>query len=104
MSSSEQSHIREIKEMDISEVGRSSTGQGDDAASLLNQFRITDADLELVRKFGKTIQPDLQAYVDEFYVWLTVQPYFDSFFATNSISKKLKTYRSNTGTSFSMQM
>ncbi len=74
----------------MSEIVLSSTGQGDDAASLLNQFRITDADLELVRKFGKKIKPDLQAYVDEFYVWLEDQPYFDSFFRDKQHIQKTK--------------
>ncbi len=74
----------------MSEMVLSSTGQGDDAKSLLNQFRITDADLELVRKFGKKIKPNLKAYVDEFYVWLEVQPYFDSFFRDKQHIEKTK--------------
>ena len=74
----------------MDEMVLSSTGQGDDAKSLLNQFRITDADLELVRKFGKKIKPNLKAYVDEFYVWLEVQPYFDSFFRDKQHIEKTK--------------
>ena len=74
----------------MDEMVLSSTKQGADAASLLNQFRITDADLELVRKFGKKIKPNLKAYVDEFYVWLEVQPYFDSFFRDEQHVEKTK--------------
>ena len=74
----------------MSEIVVSITGQGDDAASLLNQFRITDADLELVRKFGKKIKPDLQAYVDEFYIWLEDQPFFESFFRDKQHAQKTK--------------
>ena len=72
----------------MSEVAISLTGQGKDAAFLLDQFRITDVDLELVRKFGETIKPNLHAYVDEFYVWLRVQPYFESFFPNEQRVKK----------------
>lgn len=54
--------------------------RGNDAASLLEQFRITDADLDLVRTFGEKFKPELEAYIDKFYEWLTVQPYFSNFF------------------------
>jgi len=74
----------------MSEVMLSSSGQGDDAASLLSQFRITDADLELVRKIGKKIKPDLEAFVDEFYVWLRAQPYFESFFSDERQVEKVR--------------
>ena len=73
----------------MSEMARSSTG-GSDATSLLGQFQITDADLELIRKIGKKIKPNLEAYVDEFYDWLRVQPYFDVFFANEETVQKVR--------------
>ncbi len=69
---------------------RSSTGHGADAATLLNQFRITDADLKLVRTFGKKFIPELGAYVEKFYEWLTGQPYFSRFFADDRMIEKVK--------------
>ena len=74
----------------MSEIILSSSDQDRDATSLLNQFRITDADLELVHKFGKKIKPKLKAYVDEFYEWLTPQPYFSSFFHDEQQVEKVK--------------
>ena len=74
----------------MSDLVISSTGQGDDAASLLNQFRITSQDLKLVRKFGEKIKPKLRAYVEDFYVWLTVQPFFGDFFADDLQVEKVK--------------
>ncbi len=75
---------------DMTEVTLTSAGHGTDATSLLNQFRITDADLELVRTFGEKFKPDLEAYVEEFYDWLTVQPYFSSFFPNEQLITKTK--------------
>ncbi len=66
------------------------TGQAKDAAALLKQFRLTEADLKLVRGIGKKVKPDIQAYVDEFYVWLREQPYFASFFPNEQRVEKVK--------------
>ena len=74
----------------MSEMVLSTTGKGEDAASILNQFRIKDTELKLVRKFGVIIKPNLRAYVEEFYVWLTVQPYFKHFFADEIQVEKVK--------------
>ena len=74
----------------MSNVVISLTEQNADAASLLNQFRISDADLTLIRKFGEIIKPDLRTYVDEFYVWLRVQPLFSRFFPDEEIVKRVK--------------
>ncbi len=74
----------------MAEMVHTSSGQAADAASLLNQFRITDADLELVRAFGEKFKPDVDAYVDEFYDWLRAQPYFASFFADERLVEKTK--------------
>lgn len=65
---------------DMTDIVISSSGSRGDAASLLKQFRITDEDLKLVRKFGKKIQPNLASFVDEFYVWLNEQPFKADFF------------------------
>ena len=74
----------------ITEVVHTSPGRGADAASLLKQFRIADADLKLVRAFGEIFKPEIEAKIGEFYDWLTVQLYFSSFFA----DKRLKTANS----------
>ena len=78
------------KGADMSEVKISSTGQGADAAALLQQFLITDEDLELVRKIGKKVEPNLSAVVEEFYVWLRVQPYFENFFSNEQRVEEVK--------------
>ena len=72
----------------MAEMVHTSSGQAADAATLLNQFRITDDDLDLVRTFGKKFKPEIKTYVEEFYDWLTVQPFFQVFSRTNSWSKK----------------
>ncbi len=74
----------------MTEEDFSSTGHGADAATLLNQFQITDADLKLVRTFGKKFIPELGPYVEKFYEWLAVQPYFSSFFADDRMIEKVK--------------
>ncbi len=72
------------------EVVHASTGQGSDTASLLNQFRITDADLKLVRAFGEKFKPDLEAYIDAFYDWLRPQSFFASFFTDDRLVEKVR--------------
>ena len=74
----------------MSEVKISSTGQGADAAALLQQFLITDEDLELVRKIGKKVEPNLSAVVEEFYVWLRLQPFFENFFSSEQRVEEVK--------------
>lgn len=74
----------------MSEVKLSSTGQGADAASLFKQFLITDEELELVRKIGEKIKPDLPAIIEEFYVWLRAQPFFESFFPNEKQVEEVK--------------
>lgn len=74
----------------MAEVNLTSAGQGADAASLLKQFRITDGDLKLIRTFGEKFIPDLEAYVGEFYDWLTAQPFFASFFQDERLVEKVK--------------
>ncbi len=51
-----------------------------DAAALLARFRITDSDLALVKKFRREDNADLENYIEEFYKWLTPQPFFSHFF------------------------
>ena len=74
----------------MSEVKLSSTGQGADAASLFKQFLITDEELKLVRKIGEKIKPDLPTIIEEFYVWLRAQPYFESFFPNEKRVEEVK--------------
>ena len=74
----------------MTEVVHTSAGEGADAASLLNQFRVTDADLDLVRTFGEKFKPTLKAYVEKFYDWLTVQTYFSNFFPEERLVEKVK--------------
>jgi len=64
----------------MSDIIASSSAQTANAAALLSRFRITDADLVLVRKFGEKVIPDLEGFVEEFYKWLRPQPYFSFFF------------------------
>jgi rsbT co-antagonist protein RsbR len=64
----------------MSDVSTSSSLDSVDAAALLSRFRITDSDLALVKKFGVKIIPDIEDYIEEFYKWLTPQPYFSHFF------------------------
>ena len=64
----------------MSDVSTSSSLDIADAAALLSRFRITDSDLALVKKFGVKIIPDLEDYIEEFYKWLTPQPFFSLFF------------------------
>ena len=79
----------------MAEMVHASSGQAADAATLLNQFRITDDDLDLVRTFGKKFKPEIKAYVQEFYDWLTVQPYFSSFFPNEQLVEKVKGMQAN---------
>jgi rsbT co-antagonist protein RsbR len=62
------------------DVSTSSSLDTADAAALLSRFRITDSDLALVKKFGVKITPNLEDYIEEFYKWLTPQPFFSLFF------------------------
>ncbi len=79
----------------MAEMVHTSSGHAADAATLLNQFRITDDDLDLVRTFGKKFKPEINAYVEEFYDWLTVQPFFSNFFPNEQLVEKVKGMQAN---------
>lgn len=64
----------------MSDVVTSSTPQGSDVGELLARFRITDDDLALIKKFGEKIEPELEKLIDDFYNWLSPQPFFSHFF------------------------
>ncbi len=73
----------------VSSTGTRSTTK--DAATLLKQFRITDADLDLVRQFGDKIRPKIDAFVDQFYVWLAEQPFKYEFFMDDAHVQEVRT-------------
>ena len=47
---------------------------------LLEKFNITPQDVDHVRKAGSIIEPQLEAFVEEWYVWLRKQPEYLQFF------------------------
>lgn len=50
------------------------------ADQLMGRFRVTNEDLELVREFGKTMKPNIETFVDQFYEWLGTESLMDEFF------------------------
>lgn len=46
----------------------------------LKSYAIEGDDLNRIREFGKHMQGQVESYVEDFYVWLRVQPEFDEFF------------------------
>ena len=50
-------------------------------SSLLARHRITDEDLELVRKLGADLVPQLGKFIEQFYLWLADQPEYREFFS-----------------------
>jgi rsbT co-antagonist protein RsbR len=50
------------------------------SADLLDKFDITPQDIALVRKAGEILEPQLDAFVEQWYVWLRKQPEYLQFF------------------------
>ena len=58
------------------------TARGSSEASrLLEDYEITQTDLEKIRSYAKIIIPKLPDYVTAFYQWLKTQPEFDEHFS-----------------------
>ncbi|MCH7549752.1 MAG: hypothetical protein IH969_09505, partial [Candidatus Krumholzibacteriota bacterium] len=47
----------------------------------LEAFGITEDDLGAIRSFGKQAAPQLNNFVDDFYVWLRTRPEYAEFFS-----------------------
>ncbi len=57
---------------------------------LLKKFELTEMDLELVRSAGTILAPQLEDFIDDWYVWLEVQPEFKQFFPDLENFKRVK--------------
>jgi len=50
------------------------------SAELLDKFSIAPSDVENIRAAGLIITPQLEAFVEKWYVWLRTQPEYEQFF------------------------
>ena len=50
------------------------------AETYLNNYDISSEDIDHLRSYGQLINPMMELYVDEFYLWLKDQDEFDEFF------------------------
>ncbi len=51
------------------------------ARELLQQFQITEKDLQLVRTFGQNTKVDVKNLIEDFYTWMEQQVWYDQFFS-----------------------
>jgi rsbT co-antagonist protein RsbR len=62
------------------------------AQALCERYAFSDEDQARVTRFGETMLPKVDGFVDAFYEWLEPQPYYEEFFpdqATNQRVRKL---------------
>jgi len=52
-------------------------------------YKITDNDIKTIRAFGKLIADDMPSFIDEFYIWLKLQPEFEQFFYDDTLLKRV---------------
>jgi len=57
---------------------------------LLKKFELTKDDLQLVRSAGNILAPQLDAFIDDWYIWLELQPEFKQFFPDPENVKRVK--------------
>lgn len=50
------------------------------SAELLEKFNITPLDVAHIRQAGAILEPQLEAFVEQWYVWLRAQPEYPQFF------------------------
>jgi rsbT co-antagonist protein RsbR len=60
------------------------------AAELLQQYCITDADLARVQELAKAAMPDLEAAIDRWYEWLESQPDYHHFFPDEETQARVR--------------
>lgn len=50
--------------------------------SLVEDYRLTPADFDRIRKHGEVVVPRLDAFIDQFYAWMRTQPEFNQYFSS----------------------
>ena len=53
-------------------------------AEILKKFGITEQDLDLVSEAGTLLAPSIDAFIDDFYLWLAMQEEYQAFFGGNA--------------------
>jgi len=57
---------------------------------LLERFELSEAELEVVRGYGKSLDKKWNQYVEEFYAWLSEQPEYGDFFEDADLLKDVQ--------------
>ncbi len=57
------------------------TSEQINARELLQQFQITDNDLETIRNFGNNPSTEVKRLIEDFYVWMEGQVWYNQFFS-----------------------
>lgn len=60
------------------------------AQQLLIRHRVSPEELQLVRRAGEWLGPELNGYIDQFYGWMTDQPEFALFFSDPQRLQRVK--------------
>ena len=50
------------------------------AGEYIELYKITKDDIGAIRKFGKSVVPNMENHIEAFYVWLRQQPEYEQFF------------------------
>lgn len=54
-----------------------------DIKQLLTKFEVTTSDIQLVRKLGDLVMPEIDKHLDSFYSWMSDHPEYDHYFAND---------------------
>lgn len=57
---------------------------------LLERFELSEAELEVVRGYGRSLDKKWNQYVEEFYAWLSEQPEYGDFFEDADLLKDVQ--------------
>jgi len=61
-----------------------------DAGELLDLYEVTSEDLSRIAAVGKRVMDDIPKHVDEFYVWMKDQAFFDEFFSDRKTLERVQ--------------
>lgn len=63
---------------------------GPESSALLDLYRITDDDLDLIRAYGVHVFPRIPEHTVEFYTWMQTQPEYEEFFSDVQVQKRVE--------------
>ena len=75
-------------------------GGAERASELLTLYEIGDDDLLHVRALGRHLAPQIDAIIDEFYVWMKARSLYDQFFSDEELFRQTRDLQTDTWKDF----